>query len=129
MLWDIEDKVTRVSLSNGRDAPVGNFTEEAAAAFIEGLVGLPYVGNNVISAKRQDEPGISLRIELNDGTSVHVSYYPQANVLSPGAHGTEELKELVTSERMRIKDIVEGRVSRKTELDCNLLASGVTRES
>ncbi|WP_020614918.1 hypothetical protein [Paenibacillus daejeonensis] len=33
-LWDIEDKVKRVSLSNGRDDPVGDFTEESAAAFI-----------------------------------------------------------------------------------------------
>ncbi|MFS0724218.1 hypothetical protein [Paenibacillus sp. 1P07SE] len=108
-LWDIEGKVKRVSLSQGKDEPVGDFTEEAAAAFIKGLLKLRFVGYDEIQALRGDEAGFSLRIELNDGTSVLVRYYPEANVLIPGAHGTVKLKELVTTERLRIKDIVEGR--------------------
>lgn len=103
-LLDIEGKVTKVSLNSGEDGShIGDFSDQASAAFITELLTLPNVGFERVYEKIKFESGVFLRVHLQDGTSLRMVYYPKGNAFTAGAFGTETLKELIMSERSRIK--------------------------
>lgn len=103
-LLDIENKVDKVSLESGYDgSPIGDFSAAASTEFIRELLPLAYVGFDEVYPRIKHETGYFLRVHLKDGTSFRMVYYPKANAFNPGAYGTETLKELIVSERTRIK--------------------------
>ncbi|WP_249899469.1 hypothetical protein [Paenibacillus sp. PK3_47] len=103
-LLDIEGKVLKVSLDSGQDGShIGDFSAEASAQFIGELLPLQNVGFEGVYKKIQSESGVFLRVHLQDGTSLRMVYYPNGNAFTAGAFGTETLKELIMSERSRIK--------------------------
>ncbi len=103
-LLDIENRVAKVSLESGYDgSPIGDFSSEASIEFIQQLLPLPYVGFDEVYEQIKHETGYFLRVHLQDGTSLRMVYYPKANAFNTGAFGTERLKELITSQRGKIK--------------------------
>lgn len=103
-LFDIAGNVDKVGLDSGIDgSPIGDFSAEASVIFTEELLPLAYVGFDEVYQAIKHEAGVFLRVYLTDRTSFRMVYYPEANAFSSGAFGTEALKELIMSERARIK--------------------------
>lgn len=103
-LWDIDGKIAKVSLESGMDgSPIGDFTPDASAVFAEELPGLENVGFDAIYKDNKPEYGIFLRVHLIDGTSFRMVFYEKANAFTAGAYGTEALRDVIVSERTRIK--------------------------
>ena len=102
-LLDIEGKVAKVSLESGYDgSPIGDFTAESSERFVRELLPLRYVGFEEVYKQTAHESGVFLRVHLQDGTSLRMLFYPEANAFAH-AFGTESLKTLIMSERARIK--------------------------
>ncbi|SFF05475.1 hypothetical protein SAMN04487969_112128 [Paenibacillus algorifonticola] len=103
-LFDIEGKVDKVGLESAQDgSPIGDFSAEASAQFIQELLPLQHVGFNQVYEKTKHESGIFLRVYLLDGTSFRLVYYPEGNGFTAGAFGTESLKTLIMEQRAHIK--------------------------
>lgn len=103
-LLDIAGKVTGVTLLSGMDgSPIGDFKPEASRQFVEQWLPLAIVGRDKIDKETKPETGVFLRVNLQDGTALRILFYPNGNYFSQGAYGTEKLKELIMSERSRIK--------------------------
>lgn len=98
-LYDIEGKVKKVSFESLVDGShLFDFTEEASQQFAEEFLKLKYIGSNT------GPNGIQyfLRIHLQDGSSLRISYWIDSHYILPGAHDNEV-----------IKGIVRGQINRK----------------
>ncbi|MDO3408268.1 hypothetical protein QWJ34_00655 [Saccharibacillus sp. CPCC 101409] len=94
-LYDIEGKVLKLSRESGNDgSPMWDFSPEDTEAFISDMLPLKYVGSDEIYKNNPPEYRIFLRIHLEDGTSLRISYGPKNNTLNPGAYGTERMGEI-----------------------------------
>ncbi|MEK0314797.1 hypothetical protein [Cohnella sp. 56] len=103
-LWDIDGKIAKISLESGIDgSPIGDFAPEASAVFAREMPQLTLVGFDTVYKDTKNEYGIFLRVHLEDGTSFRMVYYEKANAFNAGAYGTEALKTIIVSERVRIK--------------------------
>ncbi|ANY67195.1 hypothetical protein BBD42_12515 [Paenibacillus sp. BIHB 4019] len=103
-LLDIEGKVDKVGLESAEDgSPIGDFSAEASAQFIQELLPLQHVGFKQVYEKTKHESGIFLRIYLLDGSSFRLVYYPEGNAFTAGAFGTDSLKKLIMEQRAQIK--------------------------
>ncbi|MDT3425808.1 hypothetical protein J2Z22_001327 [Paenibacillus forsythiae] len=103
-LLDIEGKMEKVSLVSGKDgSQIGDFSEEASSEFIRDLLILKYVGFDAVYEQTKHENSVFLRVQLRDGTSLRLVYYPKGNGFSAGAFGTERLRTLIMSQRAQIK--------------------------
>jgi hypothetical protein len=93
--YDIEGRVDAISLISREDASfISSFEEEGKNAFLEEFFEQEYVGFPTIYEEVEAEDPILLRFELEDGTSFRISYWLEANAVTPGAFGTEEMKEI-----------------------------------
>ncbi|MGG4146376.1 hypothetical protein ABEW34_25035 [Paenibacillus algorifonticola] len=103
-LLDIEGKVDKVGLESAEDgSPIGDFSAEASAQFIQELLPLQHVGFKQVYEKTKHESGIFLRVYLLDGSSFRLVYYPEGNGFHTGAFGTDSLKKLIMEQRAQIK--------------------------
>ncbi|WP_341279630.1 hypothetical protein [Paenibacillus sp. FSL H8-0537] len=103
-LLDIEGKVDKVGLESAKDgSPIGDFSAEASAQFIQELLPLQHVGFNQVYEKIKHESGVFLRVHLLDGTSFRLVYYPEGNGFTAGAFGTDSLKALIMEQQAQIK--------------------------
>lgn len=95
-LYDIEGKVSKLSLASPFDGShITDFTPEETAAFLEQFLELEYVGFDAVYPEIESDTRAFLRIHLDDGSSFQIVYWPEENVLKPGARGTAELQEIV----------------------------------
>ncbi|MFC5530652.1 hypothetical protein [Cohnella yongneupensis] len=105
-LWDIQGRVTRVTLQSGiDDSPLGEFTPTATSSLIDQLLPLSYVGFEAVYPKIKQHPtgGVLLRIHLQDGTSFRADYHSKANAFLDGAFATEAIQELILTEQSHIE--------------------------
>ena len=70
--------------------------EEHWRTFIDEFVRLEYVGFEAIYKEYGNEEGTFLDIHLEDGSSVRINYWTEANVLNPGAFGNEKMLEIIS---------------------------------
>ena len=95
-LYDIEGKVSKISRVNGNDGSVmSDFDPEDTEQFVSDMLSLKYVGFEAIFKDNSPEYKTSLRIFLQDGTSIDIGYMPKANALTQGAYGTERMLAIV----------------------------------
>ncbi|MHA6484560.1 hypothetical protein ACX1C1_21950 [Paenibacillus sp. strain BS8-2] len=103
-LLDIEGKVAKVSLESSEDgSTIGDFSPEAAEAFVQELLPLERVGYEEVYEESKHESGIFLRVHLQDGTSFRMVYYEKANAFLAGAFGTDQLHTIIMTQRQQIK--------------------------
>ena len=96
-LYDIEGKVQGMSVRSSYDGSyVLDLKEEHWQTFVDEFVDLEYVGFNAIYKEYGNEEGTFLDIHLEDGSSVRITYWTEANVLNPGAFGNKKMKEVIT---------------------------------
>jgi hypothetical protein len=101
-LYDIEGKVKKVSFASTWDGShIKDLSEKGSSMFINEFLSLPYVGFDEVYKKSNgfdDRNRIFLTVHLKDGTSLRISYWMDENSLTPGAFGTEKLKEIILNE-------------------------------
>ena len=96
-LYDIEGKVQGMSVRSSYDGShVMDLKEEHWRAFIDEFLDLQYVGFDAIYKEIENEEGTFLDIHLEDGSSVRINYWTEANVLNPGAFGNDRLLEIIS---------------------------------
>lgn len=96
-LYDIEGKITGMSVRSSYDGSfVMDLKEEHWQEFTEEFLALEYVGFDEIYKEIESEEGTFLDFHLADGSSVRINYWTEANVLNPGAHGTERMLEIIS---------------------------------
>ncbi len=95
-LYDIEGKVKSLDRVSGNDGSLmWSYSPEDTDAFVSDLLKLKYVGFDEIYKNNPPEYTTSLRLQLKDGTSIGLAYWPKANALTTGAYGTERMLEIV----------------------------------
>lgn len=96
-LYDIEEKVEGMSLRSSYDGSyVMDLKEEHWKEFIDEFLELDYVGKDKIYEKIGDGDRLFFDIHLVDGSSVRILYWPEANVVNPGAFGNETMLEIIS---------------------------------
>ncbi|OWR30872.1 hypothetical protein CDO73_09805 [Saccharibacillus sp. O23] len=99
-LYDIEGKVKSLDRVSGNDGSfMWSYSPEDTEAFVSDLLKLKYVGFDAIFKNNPPEYKTSLRLQLKDGTSLRLAYWPKANALTTGAYGTERMLEIVQKAR------------------------------
>jgi hypothetical protein len=98
-VYDIEGKVSRISLESTEDGRfISFFSEEATKAFIEEYLQLAYLGVDTLynTGKGAEAKGVEfLRLHLSDDTSFQIVYMTEENLISPGASGTERMLAII----------------------------------
>ncbi|UUZ79678.1 hypothetical protein LJK88_31930 [Paenibacillus sp. P26] len=101
-VYDIAGKTAKVSFEGAGDgSPVSEFTAETALQFAEEYLRSPFVGFDEIYKTHPGGDPVILRIRLKDGSSFRVSYWLDANAITPGAFGTDRLRTIVTAQQKR----------------------------
>lgn len=99
-LYDIVGKVKSLDRVSGNDGSfMWSYSPEDTEAFVSDLLKLKYVGFDEIYKNNPPEYTTSLRLQLKDGTSLSLAYWPKANALTTGAYGTERMLEIVQKAR------------------------------
>ncbi|MFF2017252.1 hypothetical protein [Paenibacillus sp. NPDC058177] len=102
-LLDIGGKISKVSIESGNDGSlIRYFDPEAAKAFEEELLRIKksdFKKIYAVTSRTKNEWKIFLRVHLQDGTSLRMVFYPEANAIHRGGFGTEKLKEIILSQK------------------------------
>ncbi|NUU63717.1 hypothetical protein [Paenibacillus agri] len=102
-LLDIGGKISKVSIESGNDGSwIRDFDPEAAKVFEEELLSIrasDFKEIYAVTSRTKNEWRIFLRVHLQDGTSLRMVFYPEANAIHPGGFGTEKLKEIILSQK------------------------------
>ncbi|OBZ11831.1 hypothetical protein A8L34_16010 [Bacillus sp. FJAT-27264] len=103
-LLDIGGRISKVSIESGNDGSfIRYFAPEAAMVFEEELLGIKasdFKEIYAVTSRTKNEWQIFLRVHLQDGTSLRMVFYPEANAIHPGGFGTEKLKEIILSQKL-----------------------------
>ncbi|NGQ94977.1 hypothetical protein G3578_07230 [Brevibacillus sp. SYP-B805] len=105
-LYDIQGKVSRISIESTADnAPLIDFPADAAQQFIEEYLQLTYVGfREIYNNNKLSGDNYFLRIWLHDHSSFLITYWADANVLTPGAYANEAIKKIMRGQIERLKN-------------------------
>ncbi|MFF2909101.1 hypothetical protein [Paenibacillus sp. NPDC057934] len=102
-LLDIGGKISKVSIESGNDGSlIRYFDPDAAKAFEEELLVIKasdFKEIYAVTSRTKNEWRIFLRVHLQDGTSLRMVFYPEANAIHPGGFGNEKLKENILSQK------------------------------
>ncbi|MFC3750061.1 hypothetical protein [Paenibacillus sp. GCM10012306] len=102
-LLDIGGRISKVSIESGIDGSlIRYFDPEAAKVFEEELLRLKasdFKEIYAVTSRTKNERQIFLRVHLQDGTSLRMIFYAEANAIHPGGFGTEKLKEVILSQK------------------------------
>lgn len=95
-LYDIEGKVVGISLRSYFDGSfIADLKEEHWPEFLDEYLALEYVGFDEIYDEIGNEDSTFLDIHLEDGTSLRIGYWTEANVVNPGAFASERMLEII----------------------------------
>lgn len=105
-LLDIAGKIKTVRFISGKDGitHLKDFTPKSAASFAEAYPKLKYVPFNKLFKETQSWSGgmYWIQVELNDGSSIQITYNLKYAAFNPAGYATPELASLVEEERKRI---------------------------
>jgi len=103
-LFDIKGRVAYISIRSIEDySETGLFSDDATIRFTEEFLKLRVVDfRNIYNEGKTVGEKYFFRLHLTDQSSLDISYWPDENVMTPGAYGNEEIKMIVLSQIQKL---------------------------
>ncbi|MGG3886681.1 hypothetical protein [Brevibacillus panacihumi] len=103
-LFDIKGKVAYISMRSIEDhSQIGLFSDDATIRFTEEFLKLSVADfRKIYNEGKTEGEKYFFRLHLTDQSSLDISYWPEENVMTPGAYGNEEIKRIVLSQIQKL---------------------------